>query len=234
MKSISSCLMLFFLLIFSASVHGAASNKTKAKSKKATAKCPTDHLEAKTCSLEAFGLRVQVTESKISIFDGTWRALEDFPYPGEAREWEEVGLKKIGKRNFLEIKLWDEPQGEVGIQSLLWFGYEIKDLKPVVKWKEVLQKRTVIKTPEAAKVFVRPKGQFEEEKKTRYLYDKPEKFAINVDKKGVLHWSVGHRKHNEKDEPNIELNPPPKEEEKKDEGGAAAGNAPKKTDVPAK
>ena len=180
---------------------------TKKKNVKASAKpkCPADHLKAKTCSLEALGLRVQVTESKISIFDGVWRELEDFPYPGEDRQWHEVALRKIGKRDFLEIKLWDKPQGEVGIQSLLWFGYEIKDRVPTAKWKEIIHKRTVIKTPETTEVFTRPKGQFEVPKKTRYMYDKPEKFAIDVDKKGVLHWSVGHRQHNEKDEPKIEL-----------------------------
>lgn len=163
-----------------------------AKKKSSRLECSAHHLEVKSCLLEGLGLKVQVTESKISLFDGVWRQLEDFPYPGENREWKVVRLRALGERKFLELKIWDRPVGPTEIQSLLWAGYEVKDLSLIKKWQEVIQKRSRIQGENSSPE--RARGQFEEKKPPRYLYDKMEKHRLSLDKDGRLVWYVGEAK----------------------------------------
>jgi hypothetical protein len=171
----------------------AAPVKKKAEGK---AVCGKSHLAEKNCPLRGFGLKVQVTESKVNLFDGTSRQLQDFPYPGEAVEWQDVRLKKIGPRLLLEMRLWDTPVGDVPIQSLLWLGYEIKDLHLTKKWAEVLQKRTRVQSKETV-AGERPKGQFKDPLPPRYIYDRLEKYKVRTGPKGLLNWSVGAAKYAE-------------------------------------
>ena len=215
---------LLSLLLVGALTWGAPAKNKKPKPSVQTETCAFSHLKEKVCSLKAHGIKVQVTESKISVYDGVWRKMKDFPYPGAEIEWDGVELRKFGQRIFLQIKLWDKPQGEVGIQSLLWMGYEIKNLQLEPKWREVLQKRTIIKTPDAIGKFERPKGQFEKPTKKKYLYDKPEKYSITLDKDGVLIWQVAHRKHSEK-EGAPQIGEPPKKEILKKTDGKKSDNS---------
>lgn len=163
------------------------------KTKKSKAACSSHHLKVKSCVLDSLGLKVQVTESRISLYDGVWRSLEDFPLPGEDVEWKSVRLTQLGSRKLLELHLWDHPLGSVGIQSLVWIVYEIEGLQLTKQWQEVLQKRSVVqeKNPTTEE---RPRGQFENPRKERYLYDKLEKSRMFIDKKSRLNFEIGPRR----------------------------------------
>lgn len=165
-----------------------------AKAKKNSLQCSAHHLKVKSCVLEGLNLRVQVTESRISIYDGVWRSLEDFPLPGGDVEWKSVRLVKLGDKKLLEMQLWDHPLGSVGIQSLVWIVYEIKDLQLTKEFQEVLQKRSVVQLEGETITPERTKGQFEVPPQPRYLYDRLEKSRMFIDKQGRLNWEIGNRK----------------------------------------
>ncbi|MCB0410908.1 MAG: hypothetical protein KDD22_00160 [Bdellovibrionales bacterium] len=158
--------------------------------------CEKYHLKIKSCLLKGGGIRLQVTESRFSIFDGVWRELLPFPFAGEKVEWVSMELLKLGDRNFLDLKFWDKPSGIAEIQSMRWVGYEIKDLKLEPAWYTTLQKRR-LKAPSSQNEDERRRGHLPPSLKPLFIYDKAMTHSLDLNKQGEIHIKVGHKEWSE-------------------------------------
>lgn len=103
--------------------------------------CSKKDLDLKSCHLKMGSYQVRLSRDKVTVNDGTWKAVHDLPLVEEGVVWEKVGLRKLGSRWIVEIEFWSSPLGDAGIQDLKWFLFELNGSQWEKKVEEVIQKR---------------------------------------------------------------------------------------------
>ena len=120
----------------------SALKKTNKKTKENIKnKCLSKELSLQNCYLKFQKNKIHLGKEKILFTDGVWRSIYDMPYKGEHTEWEKANVRTLGKRIFLEVKIWAQEESQLGIQSLYWSVYEIQEERLSLKLSEVIQKR---------------------------------------------------------------------------------------------
>lgn len=135
--------------------------------------CAKRALENKDCHLSAGKLTVHLFKDKIIVSDDIHRGLSDLPYTGQNVTWHAARLRQLAKRPILELELWSPPSGEIGVESLGWYVYEIKSGEPSLRIDHVVQKRRLISTE--------PK---------KYKYDQSKDHGLSV-KANKIYWKSG-------------------------------------------
>ena len=130
-------------------------------------KCRLTELSLKNCPLNLYGYRMHFLDDKVLIYDGVWRTIEKLPLIGSATDWQDIIVKKIGQKVFVQFYIWTEPFGEAEVQNLKWFVYGLEQKKIKLLAEHIVQKRS---------------RNFDKETES-YIYDKliPHKL---IDKKG--------------------------------------------------
>ena len=124
--------LFIFAFLLSSQFSLAYSKKTK---------CSLTELGLKNCPLSTHGYRFHFLDDKILIHDGVWRAIEKLPLTGKETEWQNIRIRKIGKRVFLEFLIWTEPYGEAQVQNLNWYVSQLMESKLTVLAEKVVQRR---------------------------------------------------------------------------------------------
>ena len=185
MRSVVYVFVLFLLLWTGPQVIAGA----EVPAKKATAKgqlsqrCTKKEMDLKSCHLKLHSYQVRFSKDKITIDDGTWKAVHELPLAEESVIWERVGLRQLGARWIVELEMWTSPVGDAGIQDLKWYLYELTGTKWDKKVEEVVQKRRRRLNEEAGS-----------SKKNLFQVDRKEPYSLRLGKSGQLEWAAGRTK----------------------------------------
>lgn len=108
---------LVFLLFLSISIEsfGARSKRVH---------CKKMQLPLKACYLEYKEMTLRFSKDKIIYNDGVRHTLHEFPMP-DSPDWKSISIYNVGKRTFLELKLWTAPKTLAKVQDLQWIIIEI-------------------------------------------------------------------------------------------------------------
>jgi hypothetical protein len=154
--------------------------------------CKKSELETKNCYIKFKSYSLQLTQKKITVHDGVWRSIFDFPIISEKSNWHKVVFQKKGGKHFLNLYIWDAPVGETQVQSLKWLLISFKTVKSKLMVNKVVWKRYV-KNLSELKGSSPEVANNDKNKKIKYGYESRKKHGYRI-KGAQLNWWSGYEK----------------------------------------
>ncbi|MBT4762541.1 MAG: hypothetical protein HOO06_12645 [Bdellovibrionaceae bacterium] len=157
-------------------------------SAKVKARCYSTEVTTKNCRITYPPYTLQLSEKKITVHDGVWRSIFDFPLINENSQWHKVEFQKKKDLYFLNIYAWDPPKKESEIQSLKWYLFQVKSKKSHLITEQTVWKR-YLKEEALGKVLPNKNKKV----KKRFGYEPKVKHSFSVNKNNI-HWQSGFNK----------------------------------------
>lgn len=144
--------------------------------------CEAKSLKLKDCHLKLGEKKLHIWNDKVFLSTNVERDMK--PLPKSTRDWAFVRVSQKAGRSFLELGLWQTPQGESAVESLSWLVYEVQNGALVQRLNKVIQKRK--------KVIPQAQGEGAVSTpfhRTEYKVDRKAKYGLSVKNKKI-HWRV--------------------------------------------
>ncbi len=80
------------------------------QAKKFKTTCKSYELKTKNCYIKFKPYSLQLTKKKITVHDGVWRSIFDFPFISDKSQWHKAIFQKKEGRYFLNLYVWADPE----------------------------------------------------------------------------------------------------------------------------